>query len=318
MQVISVGRALQNNVVIPDPKVSNLHLKLRNENDERYFVVDLNSTNGTFVNGKRIQGESQITPGDQLKIGNTLLPWESYFKDDNGGGALVTAAGGGWGVLTIVLTAVGGLIGLFITLLFVLNVAGVYHKKYAHVTVDSLEMHSYDEYINDSLIHSVLVQNLLDSINQARRLGYGSKSGRGNKGGKVKTKPEDSVEVVIVEPTEIVLPPDVDENVPFFRVIEKMPEFPGGDAALMKFISDNVLYPAIAQENGIQGRAVCQFTVEKDGSITDIQIVCSAGDETLDKEAMRVIKLMPRWKPGEQRGRPVRVCYTIPINFKLQ
>ena len=107
------------------------------------------------------------------------------------------------------------------------------------------------------------------------------------------------------------------ENV-VFKVVETMPSFPGGDAALMKFISDNVRYPAIAQENGIQGRAICQFTVEKDGSISDIQIVRSAGDETLDKEAKRVIKSMPKWSPGKQRGKAVRVSYTIPINFRLQ
>ena len=107
------------------------------------------------------------------------------------------------------------------------------------------------------------------------------------------------------------------ENV-VFKVVETMPSFPGGDAALMKYISDNVRYPAIAQENGIQGRAICQFTVEKDGSITDIQIVRSAGDETLDKEAKRVIKSMPKWSPGKQRGKAVRVSYTIPINFRLQ
>jgi protein TonB len=110
---------------------------------------------------------------------------------------------------------------------------------------------------------------------------------------------------------------EVEENV-VFRVVETMPSFPGGDAALMKFISDNVRYPAIAQENGIQGRAICQFTVEKDGSISDIQIVRSAGDETLDKEAKRVIKSMPKWSPGKQRGKAVRVSYTIPINFRLQ
>lgn len=110
---------------------------------------------------------------------------------------------------------------------------------------------------------------------------------------------------------------EVEENV-VFKVVETMPSFPGGDAALMKYISDNVRYPAIAQENGIQGRAICQFTVEKDGSISDIQIVRSAGDETLDKEAKRVIKSMPKWSPGKQRGKAVRVSYTIPINFRLQ
>lgn len=107
------------------------------------------------------------------------------------------------------------------------------------------------------------------------------------------------------------------ENV-VFKIVETMPSFPGGDQALMKYIGDNVRYPAIAQENGIQGRTICQFTVEKDGSITDIQVLRSSGDASLDKEAKRVIQSMPKWSPGKQRGKPVRVSYTIPINFRLQ
>jgi protein TonB len=110
---------------------------------------------------------------------------------------------------------------------------------------------------------------------------------------------------------------EADENV-VFKIVETMPSFPGGDAALMKYIGDNVRYPAIAQENGIQGRTICQFTVERDGSITDIQVLRSSGDASLDKEARRVIQSMPRWSPGKQRGKPVRVSYTIPINFRLQ
>ncbi|MBQ2540957.1 MAG: energy transducer TonB [Paludibacteraceae bacterium] len=108
-----------------------------------------------------------------------------------------------------------------------------------------------------------------------------------------------------------------DENV-VFKVVETQPSFPGGDAALMKYISDNVRYPAICQENGIQGRAICQFTVNKDGSICDIVVVRSSGDDLLDKEAKRVISTMPKWSPGKQRGKAVRVSYTIPINFRLQ
>lgn len=110
---------------------------------------------------------------------------------------------------------------------------------------------------------------------------------------------------------------EADENV-VFKIVETMPSFPGGDAALMKYIGDNVRYPAIAQENGIQGRTICQFTVERDGSITDIQVLRSSGDASLDKEAKRVMQSMPRWSPGKQRGKPVRVSYTIPINFRLQ
>lgn len=102
-----------------------------------------------------------------------------------------------------------------------------------------------------------------------------------------------------------------------FQVVEKMPSFPGGDAALFKFLSDNVKYPVIAQENGVQGRVICQFVVNRDGSIVDVEVVRSV-DPSLDKEAIRVIKSMPKWSPGQQRGKPVRVKYTLPVNFRLQ
>ena len=101
-------------------------------------------------------------------------------------------------------------------------------------------------------------------------------------------------------------------------VVETMPEFPGGQAELFKYLSENVKYPVIAQENGIQGRVICQFVVNKDGSIVDVEVVRSGGDASLDKEAVRVIKSMPKWKPGKQRGKAVRVKYTVPVNFKLQ
>ena len=87
---------------------------------------------------------------------------------------------------------------------------------------------------------------------------------------------------------------------------------------LFKYLSENVKYPVIAQENGIQGRVICQFVVNRDGSIVDVEVVRSGGDPSLDKEAVRVIKSMPKWKPGQQRGKPVRVKYTVPVNFKLQ
>ena len=103
-----------------------------------------------------------------------------------------------------------------------------------------------------------------------------------------------------------------------YVVVETMPEFPGGQQALFKYLSENVKYPVIAQENGIQGRVICQFVVNKDGSIVEVEVVRSGGDPSLDKEAVRVIKSMPKWKPGQQRGKPVRVKYTVPVNFKLQ
>ena len=98
---------------------------------------------------------------------------------------------------------------------------------------------------------------------------------------------------------------------------EQMPEFPGGQYALFQYLSQNVKYPPIAQENGIQGRVIVQFTVAKDGKIEDVEVVRSGGDPSLDKEAIRVIKAMPRWQPGAIRGKTIRVKYTVPVNFRL-
>jgi len=102
-----------------------------------------------------------------------------------------------------------------------------------------------------------------------------------------------------------------------FQVVEKMPEFPGGTTAMMSFISKAIKYPVVAQENGIQGRVVCSFVVNRDGSIVDAEVVRGI-DASLDKEALRVISTMPKWKPGEQRGKPVRVKFTLPVQFRLQ
>lgn len=101
------------------------------------------------------------------------------------------------------------------------------------------------------------------------------------------------------------------------QVVEQMPMFPGGDAEMMRFLGKNIKYPVICQETGIQGRVVCGFVVEKDGSITDVQVIRSV-DPNLDKEAVRVIKTMPKWIPGRQNGRPVRVKYIVPVAFRLQ
>ena len=132
----------------------------------------------------------------------------------------------------------------------------------------------------------------------------------------VNTEDDKEVEVVIAAPVEA--PVEEEEEEVVFVVVEKMPEFPGGQQALFKYLSENVKYPVIAQENGIQGRVICQFVVNRDGSIVDVEVVRSGGDPSLDKEAIRVIKSMPKWKAGQQRGKPVRVKYTVPVNFKLQ
>ena len=132
----------------------------------------------------------------------------------------------------------------------------------------------------------------------------------------VNTEDDKETEVVIAAPVEA--PQEEEEEEVIFVVVESMPEFPGGQQALFKYLSENVEYPVIAQENGIQGRVICQFVVNKDGSIVDVEVVRSGGDPSLDKEAVRVIKSMPKWKPGKQRGKAVRVKYTVPVNFKLQ
>ena len=132
----------------------------------------------------------------------------------------------------------------------------------------------------------------------------------------INTEDDKDVEVVIAPPVEA--PVEEEEEEVIFVVVESMPEFPGGQQALFKYLAENVKYPVIAQENGIQGRVICQFVVNKDGSIVDVVAVRSSGEASLDKEAIRVIKSMPKWKPGKQRGKPVRVKYTVPVNFRLQ
>ena len=95
-----------------------------------------------------------------------------------------------------------------------------------------------------------------------------------------------------------------------------MPEFPGGEAAMSQFINRTIRYPVIAQENGIQGRVVVQFVVNTDGKIVDVEVVRGV-EESLDKEAVRVVKAMPPWNPGRQGGKNVRVKYTLPIRFRI-
>ena len=102
-----------------------------------------------------------------------------------------------------------------------------------------------------------------------------------------------------------------------FDVVEEMPSFPGGQGALMSFLSSNIKYPVVAQENGVQGRVIVGFVVERDGSITDVKVMRSV-DPSLDREAQRVVRAMPRWKPGKQNGSAVRVKYTVPVVFRLQ
>ncbi len=121
---------------------------------------------------------------------------------------------------------------------------------------------------------------------------------------------EEEIEIVEVEEEE------EEEDEPFV-IVENMPEFPGGPSALMKFIAKNVKYPNVARENGIQGRVFVRFVVTKVGGVDKVTVVRSV-DPLLDKEAIRVVKKLPKWKPGRQRGKNVPVWYTVPINFQLQ
>ncbi|MEI6275419.1 MAG: energy transducer TonB [Prolixibacteraceae bacterium] len=102
-----------------------------------------------------------------------------------------------------------------------------------------------------------------------------------------------------------------------FVVVEEMPEFPGGELALRTYIAKAIVYPTVAQENGIQGKVFVTFVVNKDGSVSNAKIARGV-DASLDTEALRVVSTLPKWKPGKQRGVPVRVSYTVPISFKLQ
>lgn len=117
---------------------------------------------------------------------------------------------------------------------------------------------------------------------------------------------EIEVEEEVVEDTEEV-----------FIIVEQMPQFPGGDEALLKYLATSVKYPVIAQENGIQGRVFVSFVIDKNGEVTNVR-VARPFDPNLDKEAVRVVQSMPKWTPGKQRGKPVKVSYNVPINFVLQ
>lgn len=107
-----------------------------------------------------------------------------------------------------------------------------------------------------------------------------------------------------------------DDGIELITAVEKSPEFPGGFEALIKYLDDNVRYPDEALEDAIEGKVIVRFDVNKDGSISNITIVRSL-QTLLDAEAVRVINTMPKWKPGTQRGKPIKVGFTLPVNFSL-
>ena len=128
------------------------------------------------------------------------------------------------------------------------------------------------------------------------------------------TDAEDEAENTVVDVTQFEDFGEEDTGeAQIFQVVETMPTFKGN---MNKWLKDNVKYPILAQENGISGRVFVAFVVEVDGSITDVKVARSV-DPSLDKEAVRVVKAMPKWNPGKQRNKPVRVAFTVPINYTL-
>lgn len=131
------------------------------------------------------------------------------------------------------------------------------------------------------------------------------------------------IDVEADEETEMdeYIPIEIDEEVveeaPIFTVVESMPEFKGGMGELYVYLGNNIKYPVMAKESGIQGKVYVTFVVERDGSITDVKVLRGIGGGC-DEEAIRVVASMPKWKPGKQRGKPVRVQYNLPVRFTLQ
>jgi protein TonB len=140
---------------------------------------------------------------------------------------------------------------------------------------------------------------------------------------------EDDVEVEDVEinvevdqnvAIEVYIPPVIEEEIveeEIFTVVESMPEFPGGAGKMMEFIAKNIKYPPMARESGIQGRVFINFVVEPNGSVTNVKVLRGIGGGC-DEEAIRVVEAMPKWTPGRQRGKAVRVSFNLPVRFTLQ
>ena len=128
---------------------------------------------------------------------------------------------------------------------------------------------------------------------------------------------EEEEQFQMPEPEEVVAPEEVANQHLVTAMVEQKPEFNGGEAAMYKWLSENIVYPSAASEQGVQGRVVVEFVVGKDGSITNVRVL-RPRHPALDKEAVRVVKAMPKWIPGRNNGQPVKVTYTLPVTFKLQ
>ena len=154
----------------------------------------------------------------------------------------------------------------------------------------------------------ILTQEEIEETNKA--FGQTNVDGGRDERDKFQTAVND---VVVEKPVE--KPKEAEVQV--FRSVEQMPQFPGGEAALMKFLQSHINYPPMAVENGVQGRVVVQFVVDKTGKVGEVMVVRNV-DKDLDKEAVRVCKSLPKFTPGRQNGQAVAVWYTLPVTFKLQ
>jgi protein TonB len=149
-----------------------------------------------------------------------------------------------------------------------------------------------------------------DVMEKKEAIGSFNVEGNSDKGATLKVEQQLKEEKVEEKPKE-----DLSRKV--FDVVEKMPSYPGGNGALQRWLSSNITYPAAAAENGVEGRVIVAFVVETDGSVSDVRIARGV-DPSLDREALSVVKRMPKWIPGMQNGSPVRVKFNVPVTFKLQ
>lgn len=160
----------------------------------------------------------------------------------------------------------------------------------------------------------------LDEMDDDHHFVHGSSRGSSDNFKKIlidsKTNKETGEAPITNEVSKTEETPEFEES-KVFDVVEEMPQFPGGYAALLEYLAKNIQIPVDAEENGVQGRVICTFVVERDGSLGDIRVVKSV-EPSLDQEAVRVIKSMPKWTPGKQNGSYVRVQYTVPVQFCLQ
>lgn len=131
------------------------------------------------------------------------------------------------------------------------------------------------------------------------------------------TEVDETTTIEIQEIVEVEAEPEVEEEPQVFFIVEDMPEFPGGEGALRNYIAENVRYPEMAKENDIQGTVYVRFVVDTDGSVKNVEVL-RGPDPLLNKEAVRVVQSLPKWKPGKQRGKAVKVSHSVPIKFALQ